>query len=157
MRYKDWGAAVPKRLIYEFKVNHDILGTSAQERMFCVAFMYPLATYISALYFCSDGLFVYTGSYVEVGTDLVDLDVDTTWRVLVDQSNTASNGSAKAWIWKNGVLVASNISIGYTTTGATVGRQTIFQYSSTSGAGLSYLYYMRIYSEDGTLLQTVIE
>jgi hypothetical protein len=74
-----------------------------------------------------------------------------TWRIF---ANTDTN---KIWVWKNGVLVASDVTCGFALTGATAGRVNFTQYGYTVNGVLSYVDYLRIYSEDGTLIQTVIE
>lgn len=157
MRRIDHSFAMPRRYIIETRVYHDTLGTNAESRRFVIGFPARLATYSNALYLCSDGLYTYTTAYTKIGSVTVEQDVWTTWRIFVDTSNSSSVGGNKSWYWKNGVLVASDVSTGYTTTGQTLSRQFIYQYSSTSGAGLTYVDYLRIYSEDGQLIQTIIE
>lgn len=130
----------------------DSIGTLASTDYLLLAFSRS-TTLSHGVVFASDGFYRRTGAstYTEVGNNIVDKDAWTTWRIKIC---TVTN---KMWLWKNGVLVAENVDEGYTTTGLTAGRTALLQYGYALSGARTYVDYIRIYSEDGTLLQTVIE
>lgn len=139
------------KVVVEARLKHNLIGTRASNDYWRFA-MTPSATQICDLRFASDGLYVRTGpsTFVEVGTDIVSTGQYDTWRIWHDFS------ANKSWIWKNGVFVAGDVTDGYATTGLTAGLFYMAQMGYTV-KGNTDVDYLRIYSEDGQLIQTVIE
>ena len=150
---KDLGSnALTSKHVVEIRLYHEALGTQADKNFFSV-YTYRTPLIFTSLVFASNGLFARTGlsTYNAIGAALVEQGTWTTWRILFDTTTNT------AWIWKNGSLVAENISTGFATTERTAGRIQISQWGYTLSGARTYVDYIRIYSEDGTLLQTVIE
>jgi hypothetical protein len=144
------GIAIPAFVILEMSMYHESIGTNAANDGIIISGEVS-STRAFAYKFCSDGLFhFYPTGYAELGTDLVDQDVWTTWKIVNDVTNR------KIWIWKNGALVVSNASGVFANTGMTAGRVQLEQRGYTLSGVLTYIDYVKVHTENGQLIQTII-
>jgi len=97
--------------------------------------------------FGSDGLFVYNGqNFNEVGTDVVDLGVFSTWKFVANYTTPAS---ATCSVYKNGILIASNVDCSeYPASNPNNGRIELFQHGNATNGVTTYVDFIRIL--DGT-------
>jgi len=93
------------RLVLSLTLHHETLGALGDQDYFFVG-VKRSDSYLSVGY-ASDGLFVHDGSiFNEVGTDEVDIGVETEWTFDCDFSVPAS---ATCDVYKNGILLASAV------------------------------------------------
>jgi hypothetical protein len=142
--------AMPSKVILEAKVKNNTLGLIADNNHFAFLLRRKDTQFVG-LYYDSSGLYRRTGAstYTEIGTDIVTTGTADTWRFFVDFD------SDKIYVWKNGVFQAGGLACVYTTTGLTA-ITSITQLGYTV-KGDTDVYYFAMYSEDGTLIQTIIE
>ena len=101
MRWQDIGT-IPSEYTVEFKVYLDAMGASAVADGFTLNC--ERASVRLNMRLATDGFFIYDGgSWNEVGTNVVDGEVWTTWRVLADDVAHTCD------VYKDGVLVASDV------------------------------------------------
>jgi hypothetical protein len=150
LRTKTITTAMPNRVILEAKVKHNTLGLRADNNHFAFLLRRKDTQFVG-IYFDSSGLYRRTGAstYTEIGTDIVTTGTADTWRFFIDFD------ADKIYVWKNGVFQAGGLACVYTTTGLTA-ITSITQLGYTV-KGDTDVYYANLFSEDGTLLQTVIE
>ena len=145
------GISYPNAYIIEIRCKFNTVGTVADVNTFAVS-SFSSSTEYSPIYFASDGVFtrLAASTYVEVGIDAVTTGDYYTYRILIKRDTDI------AYIWRNGIYLGSG-SIAYTTWhGLPEGMLSLVQYGYTV-KGDTDVEYARILTEDGQLIQTIIE
>lgn len=133
-RYKDVGT-IGTTYTVELRLYCDLIGTVANSDYFYLAVDNGAATL--GVRFATDGLFIYDGaSWNEVGTNIVDSDVWTTWRFAVTTGATVA-------VYKNGLLMAAAADCSDATT-ATDGLVTLTQNGVTTSGVVTYMDFLKL-------------
>jgi hypothetical protein len=133
-RYIDAGT-IGTTYTIELRLYCDLIGTQAAGDYFSLAVDNGAATL--GVRWCTDGLFVYDGAaWNEVGTNIVDSDVWTVWRLAVTTGATVA-------VYKNGFLMAAAQDCSDATT-ATDGLVTIAQNGVTTDNVISYVDFVKL-------------
>ena len=137
-RYQDVGT-IDASFMVQIRTYFDDIGTTTDTDNFLL--LVDNGTIVLGVKFGTDGMFIYDGaSWNEVGTDIVEEDVWTVWRFVVDGS---APGSETVDVFKDDFLIASEVDCS-DRSGTAEGLVTFRQEGATTDGVTTYVDFIKI-------------